>query len=85
MYDDKLEYAMQKLEDVFAEQKFRARRLVIEHKQLQDALADFLAHADEDCPSEYRTKHFRKSMTDGYSLLRAVGYFKKGEKNDNNN
>ena len=48
-----------------------------ENKQLQAALAEMLANADEDCPSQYRTKHFRNALKDGYSLLKKMGYFER--------
>ena len=35
--------------------------------------------ADEDCPSEYRTKHFRNKMSECYDYLYEIGYLK--EKN----
>jgi hypothetical protein len=34
------------------------------------------SNADEDCPLEYRTEHFKSAITDGYDLLKKVGYFK---------
>jgi len=51
-------------------------KLIEEHKQLQEALAIMCCNADEDCPSEYRTEHFKSAITDGYDLLKKVGYFK---------
>ena len=48
-----------------------------ENKQLQAALAEMLVNADEDCPSQYRTKHFRNSLKDGYSLLKKMGYLER--------
>jgi hypothetical protein len=74
---DKIELATNKLENTFLEQKNIARKLMTEHRQLQDALADLLVNADEDCPKNYRTEHFCKSSSDGYSLLRTIGYFRK--------
>jgi hypothetical protein len=82
----KLEIAMNKLETVFTQQKLRANNLITEHKQLQEALADMLCNADEDCPSDYRTDNFRYSLKEGYRLLKKIGYFKKQkENNDKNN
>ncbi len=77
MIDTKLENAIQKLDDTFTRQKSIANKLVEEHKQLQEALAIVCSNADEDCPLEYRTEHFRSAITDGYDLLKKVGYFRK--------
>ena len=76
MIDTKLESAIQKLDDTFTKQKSIANQLVTEHKQLQEALAIVCCNADEDCPLEYRTEHFKSAITDGYDLLKKVGYFK---------
>ena len=76
MIETKLESALKKLDDTFVKQKSIANRLVEEHKQLQEALAIVCSNADEDCPLEYRTEHFRSAITDGYDLLKKVGYFK---------
>lgn len=77
MIDHKLSNAIHKLNDTFIKQKSKAVKLMNEHKQLQEALAIMCSNADEDCPSEYRTEHFRSAMNDAYALLRKVGYFKK--------
>jgi hypothetical protein len=47
-----------------------------QNEQLQNALAEMCANADEDCPSEYRTEHFRLAMKDAYTLLEKLNYFK---------
>jgi hypothetical protein len=52
-------------------------KLMNEHEQLQEALADMCAQADYDCPSQYRTEHFNSAMSDGYALLKKIGYFRK--------
>ena len=77
MLDHKLVTAINKLDDTFIKQKSIANKLVDQHKQLQEALADILVNADEDCPKQYRTKHFCKAVNDGYSLLKTIGYFRK--------
>ena len=77
MIDQKLSNAIHKLNDTFIKQKSKAVKLMNEHKQLQEALATMCMNADEDCPSEYRTEHFRSAITDGYALLKKVGYFRK--------
>ena len=76
MIETKLESALKKLDNTFVKQKSIANKLVEEHKQLQEALAIVCSNADEDCPLEYRTEHFKSAITDGYDLLKKVGYFK---------
>jgi hypothetical protein len=46
-------------------------------KLLADHLAAMCCQADEDCPAEYRTEHFRSTMDDAYEYLEKIGYFKK--------
>jgi len=46
-------------------------------KTLSDHLAGMCCQADEDTPSEYRTKHFRSTMDDAYEYLEKIGYFKR--------
>jgi predicted nuclease of restriction endonuclease-like RecB superfamily len=48
-------------------------------KNLTYLLADMCRQADEDCPSEYRTKHFRSKIAECYDYLYEIGYLK--EKN----
>ena len=76
MIDIRLENAIHELNDTYNIQKSIANKLVEEHKQLQEALAIVCSNADEDCPLEYRTEHFKSAITDGYDLLKKVGYFK---------
>lgn len=38
-------------------------------QQLESALRAMVEQADEDCPSEYRSRHFRTAMTAALSLL----------------
>jgi hypothetical protein len=38
-------------------------------KELVEALRDVCTNADEDCPSEYRTHHFRQALYDALCLL----------------
>ena len=77
-----IENALQKLEDTVAKQKSIANQVILEHKLLQEALAIMCCNADEDCPLEFRTEHFKSAITVGYDLLKTVGYFKKKELND---
>jgi len=69
--------AVKKLDDTFTKQKSIATQLVTEHQKLQQALANMLVNADEDCPKQYRTEHFCRAIDDGYSLLKTIGYFRK--------
>lgn len=74
--DTKLMNAVNDLDDVLVAQRKTASKLIKEHKQLQEVLAIVCSNADEDCPLEYRTEHFKSAITDGYDLLKKVGYFK---------
>lgn len=49
-----------------------AKKLTVEErlKSALEALLTMVVQADEDCPSEYRTKHFRTAMNDSISLLK---------------
>ena len=44
-------------------------------------LYEMICQADEDTPSEYRTKHFRSTMSEGFDYLQKINYIKlnKGE------
>ena len=44
---------------------------------LSNLLANMCRNADEDTPSEYRTRHFRDAMNEAYEYLEEIGYFKK--------
>ncbi len=37
--------------------------------ELISALRNIVTHADEDCPSQYRTDHFREALMDAVQLL----------------
>jgi len=43
---------------------------------LSELLADMIQQADEDTPGEYRTKHFRNTMTRGIDYLKKIGFYK---------
>ena len=50
---------------------------------LCDLLSQMCCNADEDTPSEYRTRHFRDTMNEAYEYLEEIGYLEKeGNKND---
>lgn len=36
---------------------------------LKDALEDMTTNADEDCPNDFRTKHFKRAMEKANKLL----------------
>ena len=38
--------------------------------ELVEALSEMVTNADEDCPAEYRTKHFRTAMKNAFALLK---------------
>jgi len=56
--------------------KKRVAELAAQNTQLADHLASMCCQADEDCPSEYRTEHFRSTMDDAYDYLKEIGYLK---------
>ena len=58
----------------------RKEKMTDKEKILADHLAAMCCQADEDCPAEYRTEHFRSTMDDAYDYLKKIGYFK-NEKN----
>lgn len=43
-------------------------------KKLLDTLLEITEQADQDCPSEYRTKHFRAAIQDSVALLKKIGW-----------
>ena len=47
-----------------------------QRKKLAAHLAAMCCQADEDCPAEYRTEHFRSTMDDAYDYLKEIGYLK---------
>ena len=55
----------------------RKEKMTNKEKLLADHLAAMCCQADEDCPAEYRTEHFRSTMDDAYEYLEKIGYFKK--------
>ena len=56
--------------------KKRIAELAKQNTQLADHLAKMCMHADEDCPAEYRTRHFRNTMDAAYDCLKETGYLK---------
>ena len=43
--------------------------------ELCDMLACLSCHADEDCPSEYRSKHFRIALKKAVDYLEDSGWY----------
>ena len=59
--------------------------LAQELKKCADHLVKVCNHADEDCPSEYRTKFFNPSIQDAYDFVGGLyeqGILQKENKND---
>ena len=54
-------------------------------KQCADHLIEVCQHADEDCPNEYRTGWFNRSIQDAYDFVGALyeqNILQKENKND---
>ena len=67
-------------EDNMTENETLKNRLAELSKQntlLADHLASMCCQADEDTPSEYRTRHFRNTMDGAYEYLEKINYFKR--------
>lgn len=65
----------------------QASNKAIEHEnvkkqnhKLKRYLAEMCAQADEDTPSEHRTRHFTDTMTSSYDYLYEIGYLKQPNK-----
>ena len=46
-----------------------------EENKLASMLAWMCCHADEDCPSEYRSKHFSSHLDDAVEYLEKSGWY----------
>ena len=57
--------------------KNRLAELSKQNTLLADHLASMCCQADEDTPSEYRTRHFRNTMDSAYEYLEKINYFKR--------
>ena len=53
------------------------KKLKEQNELLKSHLYDMICQADEDTPSEYRTKHFRTTMDMAYEYLEEIGYIKR--------
>ena len=56
--------------------KKRIAELAEQNTKLSNLLANMCVNADEDCPGEYRTEHFRTAMNVAYDYLKEIGYLK---------
>jgi len=43
--------------------------------EICDLLAWLACHADEDCPGQYRTKHFKNALDKACSFLKDSGWY----------
>ena len=43
--------------------------------EICDMLAWLACHADEDCPGQYRTRHFKNALDDACSFLEDSGWY----------
>jgi len=55
-----------------------------EENKLASMLAWMCCHADDDCPSEYRSKHFRSHLDDAVEYLEKSGWYDYNQKRGKN-
>ena len=51
------------------------KKFTEQENKICDMLAWLACHADEDCPSEYRTKHFRNALDRAVEFLDSSGWY----------
>ena len=51
------------------------KKFTEKENEICDMLAWLACHADEDCPSEYRTKHFRNALDRAVEFLEESGWY----------
>ena len=51
------------------------KKFTEKENKICDMLAWLACHADEDCPSEYRTKHFRNALDRAVEFLEESGWY----------
>ena len=68
----------EKMEKARLRERMTLKEMVMteKEKKLAAHLAAMCCQADEDCPAEYRTEHFRSTMDDAYDYLKEIGYLK---------
>ena len=54
----------------FEKEVIRDQGIMIE--RLKTLLSDLVTNVDEDCPTEYRTKHLKECRSDSYSFLKNI-------------
>ena len=56
------------------------KEFTTEEDKICRLMAWICCHADEDCPSEYRTKHFRTSLNEAIDYLEKSGWYNYNKK-----
>ena len=51
------------------------KKFTEKENKICDMLAWLACHADEDCPAEYRTKHFRNALDRAVEFLEESGWY----------
>ena len=54
----------------FEQEVIKNQGIIIE--RLKTLLSDLVTNVDEDCPTEYRTKHLKECISDSYSFLKNI-------------
>ena len=63
------------LNQIYIKDNMKKRKWTSEENKLASMLAWVCCHADEDCPSEYRTKHFRQHLKEAVDYLENSGWY----------
>ena len=56
-------------------QKKQTKKFTKKEDQICELLAWLACHADEDCPAEYRTRHFRNALDKACEFLEDSGWY----------
>ena len=51
------------------------KKFTEKENEICDMLAWLACHADEDCPGEYRTKHFKNALDRAVEFLDSSGWY----------
>tara|TARA_R110000787_G_scaffold175915_1_gene288258 strand:- start:215 stop:409 length:195 start_codon:yes stop_codon:yes gene_type:complete len=51
------------------------KKFTEKENKICDMMAWLACHADEDCPGEYRTKHFRIALKKAIDYLESSGWY----------
>ena len=65
----------EQLKKDFIKNGFEKKEATKKEHELCDMLAWLSCHADEDCPSEYRSKHFRIALKKAVDYLEDSGWY----------